>query len=184
MNLSITSLLGTAMLVSELILARRWRSAGARGEDRGTLRMLWIVILGAVFSGYAVAGWGPRLPVGVPWPWVGAGVFGVGAALRWWSIRHLGRFFTVDVAVAADHRVVQDGPYRWVRHPSYSGLLLEFLGLALVPGALLPVPVMLVPITAALWWRIRVEEAALLGSLGESYAAYMRGTKRLVPGIL
>ena len=54
----------------------------------------------------------PFLPAGLPWPTVGLGIFAAGVLLRWWSIWHLGRFFTVNVAVAADHRVVDTGPYR------------------------------------------------------------------------
>ena len=85
--------------------------------------------------------------------------------------------------MAADHRVVDDGPYRRVRHPSYTGLLLEFAGVGIVLGSWLGLAVILVPICAALAWRIHVEEAALRGRLGEAYATYTRGTWRLVPGV-
>ena len=175
--------IGAGFLVSELALARSRRAATtqADGRDRGSLRLLWLVISAAVTAGIVVDSWGPRLPAATQW--VGVAVFGAGAALRWWAIRHLGRF-TVDVAVAADHRVVSDGPYRYVRHPSYTGLLLEFIGFALVPAAVLTPLVMLPPIFLALWYRIRVEETALRAGLGEEYEAYSRRTKRLVPGVL
>jgi protein-S-isoprenylcysteine O-methyltransferase len=180
------AVVGTGFLVSELALARSRRSANeqqADARDRGSLRVLWLVIGVAIAAGLSLAHLGPSLPGWPIWPGVGAAVFAIGAALRWWAIRHLGRFFTVDVAVARDHRVVDDGPYRYVRHPSYSGLLLEFLGFALIPGMLVPVLVILLPTFVALWYRIRVEEEALRAHLGEDYVEYMRRTKRLVPGL-
>ncbi len=177
---------GTGFFLSEVLLARSRRSANeerADARDRGSLRLLWLVIGASIAVGLSVAHLGPSLPGWEAWRWIGLAVFGFGAALRWWSIRHLGRFFTVDVAVATDHHVVDDGPYRFVRHPSYSGLLLQFLGFSLIPGMLLPVLIIMLPTFAALWYRIRVEEEALRGALGEAYAAYARRTTRLVPGL-
>ena len=189
MNWPLYALLDVALLLSELALV--WQRPAARGTggtdpDRGSMRLLWITISVALTAGHFVAlsGIGPRL--GIPWPargWLGAGVFLAGLAWRAWAIRHLGRFFTVAVAVSADHRVVDDGPYRRVRHPSYAGLLLEFAGLGIVLGSWTALAVILVPIFAALVRRMNVEEAALHRALGEAYAAYVRRTRRLVPGI-
>jgi protein-S-isoprenylcysteine O-methyltransferase len=185
MTIPLLPTMGMAFLVSELILARSRRSEAtqANARDRGSLRLLWIVIGAAITAGMSFADSSPRLPAGVPWAMIGLGVSGLGAVLRWWAIWHLGRFFTVDVAVAHDHRVVDDGPYRYVRHPSYSGLLLEFLGLSLVPGALWTVFIILIPTFVALWYRIQVEEEALGAALGPAYADYKRRTTRLIPGI-
>ena len=63
-----------------------------------------------------------------------AAKFVVGIAIRWYAIVYLGRFFTVNVAIAADHRLIDSGPYRFVRHPSYIGALMAFLGLGLTLG--------------------------------------------------
>lgn len=184
----ISAYLGLALLFSEMALAR-WRQSSqaeaSRKLDAGSIRILWIVTMTAISLGIwlALAGIGPRLSPRGPWGWIGLGIFAVGTALRWWSIFHLGRFFTVDVAIAADHRVVDNGPYRLVRHPSYSGLLMQFAGVALALGNDLSVAVILLPITFALLHRIRVEETALRSGLGEEYASYMRRTKRLVPWV-
>jgi protein-S-isoprenylcysteine O-methyltransferase len=104
-----------------------------------------------------------------------------GIALRWWAIIHLGRFFTVNVAIAADHRVVDDGPYRFVRHPSYTGALMSFVGLGLTTGNWLAAVVLVVPISVAFLRRITIEERVLAAALGEPYRAYAARTKRLVP---
>lgn len=174
--------------VSEVALALRARSRafGARSEDRGSFALLWTVfglaIAAATWISYR--GWAP-LPLR---PALREGLvlvlMGSGLVLRWASILTLGRFFTVDVAIHSDHAVVRRGPYAWVRHPSYSGLLLLFLGLALHMGDALSFLVMMAPICVAGWHRIRVEEAALLQGLGEPYAAYCRDTRRLIPGLL
>ena len=181
-----SGLLGLGFLVSELWLASLRRSsaaAGSQAADAGSLSLLWRVIGCAIAAGVTLSafGIGPHLPAGVPWGIVGAAVFIVGAVVRWWAIRHLGRFFTVDVAVTNGQRVVDDGPYRVVRHPSYTGLMLEFTGLALALGYWVGFAVVIVPILLALLHRIRVEESVLQAALGEPYAAYVRRTKRLVP---
>lgn len=186
---SFGALLGFGFLLSEVGLAYRRnaaRAASSRKMDGNSLRVLWIVIAGAITVGVWLAGQGvgPRLSAGVPWGWIGLTVFAAGTVLRWWAIYYLGKFFTVDVAVAVDHRVVNTGPYRWVRHPSYTGLLLQFAGLSLSLGNTLSVAVINLPILLALCYRIQVEEAALRNGLGEEYVAYMRGTKRLVPWVL
>ena len=177
--------LGLLFFASEFALGRWRRSSGAGGRemDRGSLSMLWRVIGVAITAAVLVSALriGPRLPGGVPWGWAGVAVWVVGAALRWWAIRHLGRFFTVDVAVADGHRVVDDGPYRFVRHPSYTGLLLEFAGLGLALDNPLSLTLMIFPTLLALLHRIRIEETVLRTNLGEPYAAYMRRTKRLIP---
>jgi len=113
----------------------------------------------------------------------GAGVvlFVAGLILRWWAIITLGRFFTVDVTIEKDHELVERGPFGVVRHPSYSGVLLAFVGLALSLRNWAALPVILIPIGAAFVHRMNVEEDALSRALGPRYAEYMKRTKRLVP---
>jgi protein-S-isoprenylcysteine O-methyltransferase len=114
---------------------------------------------------------------------IGVLVFAVGMVLRIYSIIYLGRFFTVNVAIAPDHLLIDSGPYRFVRHPSYTGLLMLFFGLGLGIGNWVSIAVIVIPVFAALWWRMRIEEAALLEALDESYRCYMKRAKRLVPKI-
>ena len=188
MTIPLCAVLGLFFLASERFLAWRRRGsnlANAKSADAGTLPLLWVVIASSIGAGLMIALWGvgPRLPRGFPWGAASVGVFALGAALRWWAVVHLGRFFTVDVTVAADHRVIDTGPYRVMRHPSYTGVLMQFAGWALSLGNVLALPVVVVPILLGLLYRIRVEEAALRGALGEEYSTYCRRTKRLVPGV-
>ena len=169
----------------ELWLDWRKRSgAGAQGRDRGSLRLLSVVIYlsVAVAVWLSFRGW-LRFPASLSGPlfWLGLAAMAAGLALRWWAIRVLDRFFTVDVAVHADHRLVRDGPYRRLRHPSYTGSLLTFLGFGLALGNWASLLVAMVPVTLAFLRRISVEEQALREVFPAEYEAYARQTRRLLP---
>ena len=113
--------------------------------------------------------------------WTGCVLFGAGLTLRWYSIIYLGRFFTVNVAIHSSHEIIDTGPYARIRHPSYSGALLAFLGLALSLTNWVSLAVMMVPISWAFIRRMSTEETALANALGAPYIQYMKRTKRLVP---
>ncbi|MBI2569286.1 MAG: isoprenylcysteine carboxylmethyltransferase family protein [Candidatus Schekmanbacteria bacterium] len=172
---------------SEIALAffRRARPSTAAVADRNSLRVLWMVIAASVVMAIfmrQVAVTELLLP-----PWLHdllvAVLIGGGMAIRWVAILSLGRMFTVDVAVQRDHALVETGVYRHVRHPSYTGLLVAFLGLGVYFANWLSLGVLLVPIGLALANRIAVEEAALARAFGPDYAAYRARTKRLLPGL-
>lgn len=122
------------------------------------------------------------LPYHRPWLFIaGIAIVFAGFLLRRWAIRTLGRFFTVDVATYTDQRVVDDPPYRRIRHPAYSGSMLTLLGTGLMLGTPLGLLLIALAIVVTFGYRVRVEERALLESLGPAYAAYMRRTKRFIP---
>ncbi len=104
-----------------------------------------------------------------------------GLVLRGWSIKTLGEYFTGRVMVAADQPVVTAGPYRLLRHPSYTGLLLICAGLGLAAANWVAAAAMVVLPLAAILWRIHAEENALLATLGSRYRGYAARHKRLVP---
>ncbi len=104
----------------------------------------------------------------------------VGVVIRQWAIAVLGRFFSLTVRVAEDHRVVDKGPYRLVRHP-YTGIMITFTGLGLAVQSWPAVLVLLLVFAVAYGYRMHVEEATLAFQLGEQYVAYTRRTKRLIP---
>jgi protein-S-isoprenylcysteine O-methyltransferase len=187
MNLNLASILGLSYVLSELGLALKKRAAqkGVRAADAGSLPLLWIVLTISVFGAFNVARLArtAALPDEDAWHVLGAVIFAGGLLLRWYSIIHLGRFFTVNVAIADDHRLIDSGPYRFVRHPSYTGALMAFLGLGLCMANWAALAVLIVPACLVFLRRMQVEEAALQQGLGESYREYMQHTKRLIPGI-
>jgi protein-S-isoprenylcysteine O-methyltransferase Ste14 len=103
------------------------------------------------------------------------------AALRWWAIITLGRYFTIDVAVRSTQSVVQSGPYRFVRHPSYTAVLIMLLGVGLALANWASLVAMLAGGLIGLLYRVRVEERALVEALGQPYVDYMRHTERFIP---
>jgi protein-S-isoprenylcysteine O-methyltransferase len=183
----IVSLLGSVFALSELglTLFKRAKKGQARSADRGSLWLLWGVVVVSVNLAYALGARKPEFGLGPAPAAVAAGValFVGGLALRWYSIMYLGRYFTVNVAIATDHRVIDTGPYRYIRHPSYTGALMAFVGLGLALRNWAALAVMVVPIALVFLWRIRVEEAALAQALGDTYRDYMSRTKRLVPAV-
>lgn len=179
------ALIGILYLVSELLLTgtRRSRAKDFARQDQSTLHVIWIVIALSLLAGLVVARHvrAATIPHRLEVACVGLVIFAFGIALRWWSILTLGRFFTIDVAIAPDHELVESGPFRWVRHPSYTGVLLAFVGFALTTGNWLAFFVINLPIFATFVHRMNVEERALTSALGARYIAYMQRTKRLVP---
>jgi protein-S-isoprenylcysteine O-methyltransferase Ste14 len=137
----------------------------------------------AIFASIQVVSRGfARLPGPMlTWAVTGSAVLLVGLALRWTAILTLRHAFTVDVAIAQDQRIVEHGVYRVLRHPAYTGSLVAFLGMALVFGDWLAGLVLFMPIAAAFFYRISVEERALRAAFGEDYDRYARRTKRLIP---
>jgi len=113
----------------------------------------------------------------------GLALLAAGTALRWAAIRTLWRYFTVNVSIQAGQRVVRAGPYGVVRHPSYTGPLLRYLGFGLAFANWLSAALVFLPLLCATVYRIRVEEDALRAHFGEEYESYASVTKRLVPGI-
>jgi protein-S-isoprenylcysteine O-methyltransferase Ste14 len=183
--MSLSLELGLVYLFSEVLLTatRRSRSRTGTKQDRSTLGVLWLVIMVSITAGVFVAmNWpAAALPHGQMFAYVGVFLFVAGLLLRWWAIIALGRFFTVDVTIEKDHELVERGPFRLVRHPSYTGVLLAFVGFALTLRNWAALVIILVPIFAAFIRRMNVEEDALSRALGSRYADYMRRTKRLVP---
>ena len=183
--MSLSLKLGLVYLTSEVLLTVTHRSRTRTGmkQDKSTLRVLWLVITVSVAAGiYVASNWpAANVPYRQLFALVGVVLFVAGLLLRWWAIITLGRFFTVDVVIEKDHELVERGPFRLVRHPSYTGVLLAFVGFALTLHNWAALLVMLLPIFAALTHRMHVEEGALSRALGSGYTDYMRRTKRLLP---
>jgi protein-S-isoprenylcysteine O-methyltransferase Ste14 len=162
----------------------RLNRSGTR-TDRWTLGVVAAAVVVGMGGGLAVARWEAAGMGAADWPVFGVGLalMAAGIAVRQWAIRTLGRFFTVDVRVHPDQQVVTSGPYRWVRHPAYTGMIVFLLGVGLALTNWASLALLATIPTAALVVRIHAEERALLDGLGEPYRRYAATHRRLVPGV-
>lgn len=106
-----------------------------------------------------------------------------GTGLRWAAILTLKKYFTVNVTILENHQIVKKGLYKHLRHPSYTGLLLRYLGLGLSYANWLSLGLIFLPLLFSVLYRMRVEESALLQTFGDEYEEYAKGVKRLIPKV-
>jgi protein-S-isoprenylcysteine O-methyltransferase Ste14 len=106
----------------------------------------------------------------------------VGIGVRWYAIWTLGKFFTTTVEISKDHQIVQHGPYRIIRHPSYTGILLSAIGMGLMMVNWASLCVLTIGLLVGLLYRMSIEEKVLCASLGRPYIVYMQQVKKqLIP---
>ena len=174
-------------IAGEVVIAigTRRTAGSANVQDRGTQVLLWVIIvLSLTLSGFLRA----LLPDGFRWHvhWLSllsAMLLVLGLSVRIAAILTLGRSFTANVVTHPGQKLNRSGLYRIVRHPSYLGLEIILLAIALHSGSWLAMITAFVPPTLAVLYRIRVEEAALLGAFGNEYEEYRQATKQLIPGL-
>jgi protein-S-isoprenylcysteine O-methyltransferase Ste14 len=175
-------------IASEIYLFARDRiqKRGRTGKDRGSR----FFILLSTIGGIAVAAVVNRTAAfffadgGTSWlSWVGVATMVAGVSIRMWAVRTLGGSFRTTVETHPGQHVCQEGPYRFVRHPAYSGVLLICIGFGVAVQNWLSLAVAVVPSVAAILYRIRVEERELASSLGTEYVQYQKRTRRLIPWI-
>lgn len=104
-----------------------------------------------------------------------------GVLVRWWSFATLGAYFTTVVKTSPDQKIVDRGPYRVLRHPSYTGLLLAFLGCGLILGNWVALAGSFLLMLAAVVYRLVGEERALVAAVGDTYRDFAKSRARLVP---
>lgn len=173
---------GIATAAIELTGALR-RRPEATHQDRGSFLALRFFML----PGVLLLGFAPRIlpsaeirPPLVPIV-VGLVIFAAGEALRVWAKVALGRYFTYTVMTSRDQPVITSGPYHYVRHPSYTGLLLMMVGAGAAYGNWVGLAGLVVAGFGGLRYRIYVEEKALMEALGDPYRSYAEHHKRLIP---
>jgi len=105
----------------------------------------------------------------------------IGILVRQWAIFFLGRFFTVTVSVQQNQNVMDYGPYRFIRHPSYLGLFLTVIGIGVALQSWGGILEIFVIFGLAIGYRIHIEEKFLVSELGDDYIQYMKRTKKLIP---
>lgn len=169
--------------IFQLIQQRKQHRSASLASDRGSLILLYVCItLGYTiaipfsFSPYGRLTWGQPM-----WPILGAVLIVTGLWIRFSAMRTLAAFFTYAVEIQAQHRLVETGLYRLIRHPGYLGQLLVFLGIGLALANWISLLGLLLPIGLAFGGRINVEEQALQQQFAGAYEAYRRRSWRLIP---
>jgi protein-S-isoprenylcysteine O-methyltransferase Ste14 len=176
-----------AWVASEVVIAVATRTgrSGGKVRDRGSQLILWMTIVVSLTACEWVRQIMPaNMFGGAAWLKTASVVELVTAlAIRWTAVFTLGKSFSANVAIRQSQKLKRSGLYRMVRHPSYLGLLMVFVAIGIHSRNWTSFVVAIVPTTAALIYRIRVEETVLREAFGEEYARYSRVTKRLVPGV-
>ena len=176
-----------AWVVLEVVIAAATRTKRSDGKvgDRGSQLILWMAVVVSVTACEWMRRSVPANMFGGPAWLKTASVVALVAALaiRWTAVFTLGRSFSANVAIRRSQKMMRSGLYRMVRHPSYLGLLMVFVAIGIHSRNWMGLVVAIVPTTAALIYRIQVEETVLREAFGEEYAQYSRVTKRLVPGV-
>ena len=176
----------TLFFISEIlnvILRRSKKKEVKVSKDRFSLILLWTVILVSTSSSGFLAAMYPLSQRNLILEGSGLFLLIAGLVVRWTAIWQLGKMFTVDVSITHDHRIKDDGLYRYLRHPSYLGLILEFLGISLLYNSWIPILTINIPIFLALAYRIKVEESLLISYFGAEYRNYISRTRRIIPFI-
>jgi len=177
-----------AWILFEVVTGRLRKAKGsAKGRDRGSFFFLVGMIWLGIGLDFAFSSGLQRAAI----PWMRAQIFFAGIALMWigimfryYCMRVLGRYFTFDVAVHGGQTVVEAGPYRYIRHPSYTGAIITLVGFGLALGNWAGLLALIVCGAIGYAYRINVEETALIGALGEPYREYMGRTRRLIPFVI
>jgi protein-S-isoprenylcysteine O-methyltransferase Ste14 len=123
------------------------------------------------------------LPAGPETFWTGVAVLVAGLAFMVWARTFLGRNWSATVTIKRDHELIRGGPYRFVRHPIYTGALIGIIGTAIARGELRGLLAVLI-VFAALWRKLRIEERWLGETFGEDYAKYRTEVAALIPFLL
>ena len=175
---------GLSEIIGSYIIPRlRQKGEVKVRSDRGSRVAIWLGMFVAIFltDYFAVR----RItPLPEPFFYVGVVLMLTGIVFRQWAIRVLGRFFSTKVRIVSGHRIVMKGPYRFLRHPSYTGLLLILLGLGLASRTWLGTIIIVALFGLVMGYRIYVEENALKAEFGDEYVEYAKKTKRLLPCVL
>jgi len=161
----------------------RYKTSAAENRDRFSLKLLLIGGMLTLWFGIGLA----YTPIGAmrssDVQIIGFVLLAIGIAVRTTAIAQLGRFHTPNVAVRTDHQLRTTGLYKLVRHPSYLGALIAYVGFSLALGNWMSVAVIMTITTPLYLYRIHEEDAALLAAFGDPYRAYCATTKRLIPWV-
>ena len=185
MSSTLVTLVSVAGIVTFMVVAQlsRIRGLARRGETVARSRGLaHYVAYFFILPYFAIAARpGPELDLPEPLRWVGLALVVLGIAFALWAIATLGRHYDLELEIHRDHELVRNGPYRFVRHPIYTGLGLHFVGACLATGNLVLIAGTILVTFPALYLRAKTEERLLREQFGHAYDAYASEVGMLVP---
>ena len=172
-------------IVSEVRMTVRTTRGADNSADRGTRKLVWILSAIAFDSAWlpVIFGFGKLLVLGDWLTWVGVVIMIFGVVFRRYVINFLGKFFTATVQIRKDHQLVKEGPYRYIRHPSYLGFLILALGNGIALANWISLMLCILLPTIGIIRRINVEEKELHDHFGDQYQDYRKSTWRIIPYI-
>lgn len=171
---------------SEVLLNRLFIAKGSRKKnlDKNSLALMWITITAANFAGiYMLNKFNAPIAGSYVIPFMGLAMILSGVVFRMFAIRKLGKFFNVNLTIHEDHQLVKTGIYKILRHPSYTGSLVSFLGFGISLNNWISSLIIFIPVFLIFVYRMNIEEKLLQKQFGEEYTDYMKSTYRLLPGI-
>ena len=170
-------------LVSEMVMTARTRKGKDDAVDKGTNRLVWILLASAFIIAWlpVILDFGRLLVLGDWLTWAGVAIMLAGIIFRRYAISTLGKFFTATVQIQNNHELIKAGPYRYIRHPSYLGILIISLGLGIALANWISLLICIALPIIGVMQRIKVEEKELERHFGQQYQDYRKETWRIIP---
>ena len=173
-------------LLSEVFLNRLKRSAESdkKGADKNSLTVIWLTIAVSMTAGVMLTH-RTHFPIANPVviKITGISLVVLGIIIRFFAVRSLGKMFTVDVTIREGHALNTSGMYAFLRHPSYSGSLISFMGFGLAQDNWLGFALIVIPVFISFVYRANIEEKVLIEAFGNDYIEYKKRSKRFFPFI-
>lgn len=174
-------------IASEILLTVLLKSKMGNSSinyDKGTLKKIWTTIFISLVLGIYVSSSSiGKIAFGEYFSFLGLILIILGLVIRWVAIITLREYFTVDVIVVKNQKIINKGIYKIIRHPSYLGSIISFLGLGITLSNIFALIIINVPIILVFIHRIKIEEEALIQNIGQEYIEYSKATKKLLPKI-
>ena len=165
-----------------LNIRQRSKSNVTTSRDKDSLWLLYSLIT----VGYALSFSIGATKIGRIYHWdtffaIGMTLIVIGFIVRIHSILTLKQFFTYSIAKVENHKIIETGLYKFIRHPGYLGQLIIFIGISISISNWLSILFMMIPVTLGFLYRIKVEEKFMVEQLGEDYLNYQERTNRIIP---
>jgi protein-S-isoprenylcysteine O-methyltransferase len=174
--------------ICEFIIWKKMR-ANEKNADKNSYRILYIITILSLVLGISI---GISLKFdnilhiynsSICFPVIGATFIALGLVIRLTAINTLKKYFTVNVTIKNDHKLITSGLYRYIRHPAYAGGILSFIGCGLCYGNILSFIIISLPYVLLILKRIKDEEIVLIGNFGQAYIDLISKTKKIIPFI-